>query len=130
MTTRIEQELSLLRNRFPGMTFLADGLWCRLPGYVIPGKHWVQAAADIVFRIPEATPGEAPYGFWVAGGLTPVAAGAVIGDYTYPAPTGFDGNWGLFSWSPEGWNPGPTAAAGDNMVTWVGTFAHRLLEGP
>ena len=39
MTTRIEQELALLSNRFPRMTFLADGLWCRLPGYVIPGKQ-------------------------------------------------------------------------------------------
>jgi hypothetical protein len=130
MTVRVEQELALLRNRFPEMAFLADGLWCRLPGYVIPGEQWRQARADIAFRIPEALPGQVPYGFWVAGSIDPRRPGAVISNYTYPAVTGFGGEWGLFSWSPDGWNPGPTAAAGDNMVTWVGTFAHRLLEGP
>jgi len=130
MSTRIEEELALLRNRFPGMTFLADGLWCRLPDYAIPGEAWVQASADVAFRIPALIPGQDPYAFWVAGGLTPRAPCAAISNYTYPVTIGFGPGWGQFSWAPNGWSPRPTAAAGDNMVTWVGTFAHRLLEGP
>lgn len=130
MTARIREELGLLLNRFPGMTFLEDGLWCRLPAYVIPGEHWVQTIVDVAFRIPTMLPGQDPYGFWVSGGLTPRRSGVQITNYTYPVTTGFGEGWGQFSWAPEGWTPGPTARGGDNMVTWVGTFAHRLLEGP
>jgi hypothetical protein len=130
MSTRIDEELALLRNRFPDMTYLGEGLWCRIPGYVIPGGLWVQTAVDVAFRIPTALPGQDPYAFWVEGGLTPRKPGVAISNYTYPVTTGFGAGWGQFSWAPDGWSPGPTAAAGDNMVTWVGTFAHRLLEGP
>ena len=130
MTQRVRDELALLRNRFPGMVFLEDGLWCRLPGYVVPGEHWVEETTDVAFRIPAAIPGQDPYAFWVAGGLTPREAGTAIGNYTFPTPTGFGGDWGQFSWAPNGWHPGAIAESGDNMVRWVGTFAHRLLEGP
>jgi hypothetical protein len=130
MTERATAELALLTNRFPGLEFVESGLWCRVPGYVVPGEHFKEDIVDVAFRIPENTPGQEPYGFWVAPGLTPRDEGATILNYAYPAQTGFGGEWGQFSWAPDGWRPGPTAESGDNMVTWVSTFAHRLLDGP
>ena len=113
------------------MTFLEDGLWCRLPAYVIPGEHGVQTIADVAFRIPTMLPRQAPTASGCQRQSHPAPDPALqITNYTYPVTTGFGEGWGQFSGVLKGWNPGPTARGGDNMVTWVGTFAHRLLQGP
>jgi hypothetical protein len=130
MTERVAEELGLLERRFPALEFVEPGLWCRIPDYIVPGEHFKESQVDVAFQIPANIPGQEPYGLWVKPGLTPSAEGAVITNYTYPAATGFGNGWGQFSWAPDGWHPGPSAATGDNMITWVSTFAHRFLEGP
>ena len=130
MTERISAELELLQARHAGLEFLEAGLWCKLSDYTVPGTHFHEKSVAVAFQIPANTPGQEPYGFWVQPGLTPTAAGAQMTNYTHPASTGFDGTWGQFSWAPQMWRPDADVTKGDNMVTWVTTFAQRLLEGP
>jgi hypothetical protein len=130
MTDRIAEELALLRARYSGLEFLEAGLWCKLASYTVPGGRFNETEIAVAFQIPPNIPGQDPYGFWTHPGLTPAVAGTQVTNYTFPASTGFGDGWGQFSWAPENWRPGATASKGDNMVTWVSTFAHRLLEGP
>lgn len=129
MTDRVAEELRLLRTRYPGLEFVEAGLWCKLPGYIVPGDRFNEHDVAVAFQIPANIPGQDPYGFWTQPGLTSSAGGSV-NNYIFPAATGFEGEWGQFSWAPEIWRPGTSAADGDNMVAWVTTFAQRLLEGP
>jgi hypothetical protein len=125
---RVELEVALLRSVFGDLRYEPQDRWVLLPGLTIPAPHWREARSDFAFRIPP-TEGEAPYGFWVKGGLTS-ANGSAITNYTFPSSTAFGGEFGMFSWAPETWAPHPDVARGSNMLTWVRSFIARLVEGP
>lgn len=81
-------------------------------------------------RVPDpgGLPGQAPYAFWVRGGLA-LSGGAQPTNYTFPSTsTPWGDEWGQFSWQPASWAPGPQPGQGTTMVDFVRSFADRLRE--
>lgn len=121
------QELELLRRCWPSLVH-ADGTnWCKIPDLVVPAG-WTRPSVDVAFQIPDALPGQEPYGFWVRDGLA-LASGAQATNYAFPAEsTPWDGQWGKFSWSLEPWAPGARPGEGTSPVDFVRSFTGRLQE--
>lgn len=133
MRARIEQELTLLRERYPEIEHKehAGEDWFRLPRYPFPAGWRINgdpvAEAAIVFKIVAAYPSGEPYGFAAPAGINfngkpPTNAGSPV---NYP----FEGSWQHFSWAPDGWAPTSDARNGSNLVAWVRSFTRRLEEG-
>jgi len=122
---RIQEELSILRSKYPDLEFRPDSRWVRIPTCPLP-QGWSRATTDVAFRIVD--PPAAPYGIYVPSGL--LFNGQRPNNYSEPA-TGvpFPGSWGVFSWAPEAWTPGTTAGSGSNYFNWVLGFAGRFREG-
>jgi hypothetical protein len=134
MRARIEQELALLRERYPDIEHRenAGEDWFRLPRYRFPDGWRVNgepiSEAPIVFKIGAAYPSGEPYGFAAPAGIN--FKGSPPGNPGSPVNPPFDGSWQHFSWSPDGdWAPTAVARNGSNLWTWVRSFAHRLEEG-
>ena len=134
MSTRIEQELSLLRQRWPDLQYTENGggHWLLLPAYPVP-RGWTKRKVDVAFRIPPE-PATQPYGFYVRPELL-IKKGDTTSspsNYTNPAseqPPFGDGSWAMFSWSPlNGWRPQDDLAKGDNMTHFARSFADRLKD--
>lgn len=126
MSTRVENELALLRRHWPDLEYVDDGHWVRLPPRPVPAG-WNCDAAEVCFRIP-AEAATQPYGFYVKPTLM-LAAGDTTRaptNYTPSASTPFDGEWAMFSWSPLEWHPHAEVARGDHMVHFVRSFQDRL----
>jgi len=127
MPSRIEEELELLRTRFPNLEFEPRGNWVRITSYSLP-TGWNRNATDVAFQF--VSPPAAPYGIYVPSGL-------LFSDQrptNYSEPAGnvpFAGTWGIFSWSPgDGeWRPSTTVVNGTNYLNWVLGFASRFKEG-
>lgn len=130
MQQRIEQELVLLRGRYPKLEYRPEGQWVRIPDYSLP-PGWNRAVSDVVFQIQVAHPGTPPYGIYSPSGLT--FNGQRPDNYTEPAPSQppFGGTWGVFSWAPgDGeWRPTADPHTGSNLLNWVIGFATRFREG-
>lgn len=134
MRARIEQELALLADHFPGVEHRqhAGEDWFRLPSYPFPAGWRIEdvaiTAAPIVFKVGPAYPSSEPYGFYAPAGInfrgsTPRNPGSG----TQPP---FEGGWQHFSWAPDGsWVPANDVRQGSNLLAWVRGFAHRLREG-
>jgi len=130
MEARIEQELALLRQRFPKLEYRAEARWVRIPSQPLPAG-WNRAATDVAFQIPVAYPGTPPYGIYVPAGL--MFTEARPDSYTEPAsnPPPFPGTWGVFSWTTqdEQWHAGVEMLKGSNLLNWVVGFSERFREG-
>lgn len=129
MEERIQQELALLRSRYPTLEYKDEGRWVRIPSYPLPAG-WNRSATDVAFQIPVGYPGTPPYGFYTPAGL--LFGGEKPSNYQEPAPTQppFGGTWGIFSWSPEGpWRATADLVSGSNLLNWVQGFADRFREG-
>jgi len=133
MRLRIEQELALLRERFPDIEHLEHGGedWFRLPAYAFPPGWGIKdepiSEAPVVFKVVATYPTGEPYGFAAPAGINfrgkpPQNTGSPI---AYP----FAGEWQHFSWSPDGWHPTSDVEKGANLLAWVRSFAQRLKEG-
>jgi len=121
------QELTLLRACWPTLIHAEGTNWCKIPEFAIP-PGWNTAATDVAFQLPDGLPGQEPYAFLVADGLT-LASGAGITNYTFPAAVPpWDGTWGQFSWNLNPWAPGAAPGQGTSMVDFVRSFTGRLLE--
>ena len=124
---RIEQEVALLRQRFPRLERQGD--WIKLPGYPLP-PGWNRDKTDVAFVIPPTYPGAPPYGFLVPVGLR--CGEKQPGSYTEPSgePLPFDGQWAKFSWSPEDgqWLAKEPVTAGRNLLNWAEGIANRFRE--
>jgi hypothetical protein len=122
---RIEQEVALLRQRFPRLEQKDD--WIRLPDYPLP-PGWNRDKTDVVFFIPPPYPGSPPYGFFVPIGLR--CGSNPPGSYKEPAKetVPFDGQWGKFSWTPEDgqWLAKEPITAGRNLLNWTEGIASRF----
>lgn len=129
MTSRIEEELTLLRTRLPELLFVKDGNWVRLPKIPLP-SGWSSTPIDIVFQFPPAGyPETAFYGFYVPSGLR--INDAVPQNFTDPAqaqPPFPDSTWAFFSGNPEPWQPKAEIHAGSNVVTWTNSILNRFHE--
>ena len=126
--SRVEQELELLRRNFPQLEYLAAGQWVRIPQYGLPDSIWDRDCVEVCFQIPEQIPGQPPYGFYVRPNLN-LKNGQQILNYAYPAPTGFGGDWGKFSWQLAVWAPTADLVSGTNMVNFARSFVDRFTEG-
>ncbi len=131
MQDRIEQELALLRRRYPDLEYIAEGRWIKIPSYPLP-SGWIPEITTIAFQIPNGYPGTPPYGFLVPAGVR--FKKQVPQNYAEPAgniPSSGGGTWGLFSWSPHDgeWQPTANVEKGVNLLKWVSGFADRFREG-
>lgn len=131
-TDRIEDELDLLRARYPELEYQEQGRWVYVPGYCVPRDPpgWNRDRTDIAFQLLEAYPGKPPYGFYVPAGI--LFSGRLPSHYREPAPSQppFRGDWGLFSWTVDQnvWQPLADVRAGSNLLNWVIGFADRFRE--
>lgn len=131
MTDRIKQELALLRRHFPQAEWHEAGAngWVLIPDFPIPGDVWDKDTAKICFEVPTVYPGQAPYAFYVEGGLHLKGKTGNPLSYNEPAETRFPGTWGKFSWQHEAsWRPTTDLASGSNLTNFVLTFKDRLAE--
>lgn len=130
MRERIQQELELLRKRYPDLEYQEESHWVRIPAYALPAG-WNRPSTHVAFQIPTAYPGTPPYGIYVPAGLTFNAARP--NNYTEPASTQppFEGSWGIFSWAPADgqWRPTADRVTGSNLSNWASGFADRFREG-
>lgn len=128
MSARIEEELQLLRTRFPDLEFFQNGNWVRLRRYPLP-EGWNRQTTDVAFQI--VAPPQGPYGIYVPAGLQ--FRGSKPNNYTEPATNLAltEETWGIFSWTfGDGeWQPATTAAGGSNYLNWALGFAARFAEG-
>lgn len=125
MADRVEEELELLRTVYPDLEYMmVDGVhWVRLRGIdLAPG--WSEERVDVAFRVPPSA-GEAPYAFLVQPCLT-LEGGGAPDRYTCPTSTPWEGEWGQFSWSPEGWVPTTDIRVGANMLSFIRSFHERF----
>ena len=134
MRDRIEQELALLRERYPDIEHQehAGEDWFRLPHYHFPEGWCINgepiSEAPIVFKIGAAYPSGEPYGFAAPAGIN--FKGSSPGNPGSPVSPPFDGSWQHFSWAPDGsWAPTAEVRNGSNLSTWARSFARRLEEG-
>lgn len=132
MNARLADELELLRRVYPDIEFRdVDHGWFMIPVYS-PPPPWRPEPVRVAFQLRAGYPGSSPYSFFVSPPLRTADEGAKPKqNYQEPAPTPFDGDWSRFSWDADGsWSPGPTAAAGTNLLDFVRSFDERLREGP
>ena len=130
MQERIQEELALVRWEYPEAEYLEEGQWVRIPSYSLP-EGWNRSSTEVAFQIPSSYPGTPPYGIYVPVGIQ--FNGVRPNNYTGPAgtPPPFEGEWGVFSWSPgDGqWRPTTDIRKGSNLLNWVIGFADRFKEG-
>ena len=128
---RIDLELQLLRTRWPSLDYVEAGRWVRIPEYPIPADPagWNRTETDGVFQILDAHPGQPPYGLYVPAGIQ--FNGGLPAKYQEPAANQppFGGDWGIFSWTVEHWQPAADIHAGSNLLNWVVGFSQRFKEG-
>lgn len=129
MEGRIDQELALLRQRFPEAEYNAEGRWIRIPAYSLPAG-WNRTSTQVAFQIPVGYPGTPPYGIYAPAGLTFQEAqpdNYVVASNIPP----FLGTWWVFSWATEDgkWHAGVEPLKGSNLLNWVLGFGQRFREG-
>jgi len=125
---RLNEELALLRQRYPQLQYSPEQRWVCVPSYPLP-KGWNREMTDTAFQVPIGYPGSPPYGVWTLAGL--LFHGQQPDNYAPgdPQPP-FGGVWWRFSWSSvDAWQPSAEIIAGSNLVTWVIGFADRFRDG-
>ena len=128
MNERINQELELLRARFPGLEYQEEGRWVLLPKYGAPRGVWSTDCPDICFQIQPAHPGQKPYAFYVRMPFS-LQSGAEVLNATPSREPPFGGEWLKFSWDAPDWNATAEIRSGSNLLNWALTFRGRLEEG-
>jgi len=131
MTERVNNELELLKSKYPDLVFIEEGMWVKILNYPVP-PGWNREKTDIVFQIPVQYPGSNPYAFFVLSGMQ-YNGTKPVNNYTEPSDVkpAFDGNWGKFSWLPDDgeWRPTADIHSGSNLYNWVEGFRIRFKEG-
>ena len=127
MQERIDQELALLRQRYPDLEYCQQGHWIRIPDYRLPAG-WNRSFTDVAFQVPVGYPGAPPYGICTPVGLRFNGESPDNCTLADPIPP-FGGAWMRFSWQPDGWQPTANLTAGSNLLNWVVGFAERFREG-
>lgn len=122
-------EFQRLQTHWPKLQYQPQDDWVMFPDYPLP-DGWNRSHVDLAVRIPAGLPAEAPYGFWVRGGLL-LKNDSIPTNYTYPSigvPFDPAASWGQFSWCLEPWAPGSEPGKGTGMVHFVDSIQRRLEE--
>lgn len=127
MNERIAEEVELIRSCFPSLEFREEDFWARLCDYEVPAG-WSLGEVELAFQVPQDLFGQEPYGFWTRPFLVLPDGAAPSNASPDPVTTGFGEGWQQFSWSPDGWKPGPDVRSGTNLLDFVRSFARRLAE--
>ncbi len=129
MDDRVEQELALLRERYPDLEYRTEGRWVRIPSYPLPSE-WSHSSTDVAFQIPVGYPATPPYGICAPMNLT-FRDGPPDNFVVTNTPPPFPGTWGVFSWTTlDGqWHAATEPLKGSNLLNWVVGFAERFREG-
>ncbi len=128
MNERIEQELAILRRRYPALEYRDEAQWVLIPHYTMPAEMWNYDEVAVAFQIPLAYPTNKPYGFYVRPRVT-LKDGRTPNNTTASAEPPFDGEWLKFSWDLPEWRPTADVQSGTNLLNFVLTFQERLKEG-
>lgn len=127
MDDRLEEELELLRGRWPKLEYEGNGKWVLLPGYPMP--HPIeQEKSAVCFQVNDGHPRQAPYSFWVRKPID-LKSGQSFNNVKDRNDPPFEGDWLQFSWRLDDWKPGPAPKEGSNLVNWADSFHNRLKEG-
>lgn len=134
MTDRIKQELELLRRYFPQAEWSETGPngWVLIPDFPISSGAYDKDKAKVCFEVPVGYPAQAPYAFYVEGGLHLKANSGNPASYNEPAATPFPGTWGKFSWQHDAsWKPTTDLSSGSNLANFVlsiqGSACRRVI---
>ena len=126
----MQQELKLLRSRFPNVEYRTEGHWFRIPSYPFP-EEWNRTVTDVAFQVRAGYPGTPPYGIYVQAGI--LFKDTKPDNYVEPASNHppFEGTWGVFSWTPEDgqWRATNDLVTGSNLLNWVLGFTERFRQG-
>lgn len=126
---RLLAEQAILSSRF-GDVRLASG-WFLIQAYPTYLDGWNRKETTVAIQAQIGYPGTPPYGIYVPAGLRFNNAMPA----NYQEPTGncpsFEGEWGVFSWTPdEGtWRPTAEIHAGSNLLNFALGIAKRFREG-
>lgn len=126
MSERLLAEIELVRTEYPDLEFQPEDLWARIAAYPVP-PGWGRERTELAFRAPTDVFAQEPYGFWIRPELA-LPGGGAPSNSSGPVETGFGEGWQQFSWSPDGWKPGPEPCSGTNLLDFVHSFARRLRE--
>ncbi len=126
---RLSTELEMLRGRYPDVQMLSG--WFRIPIYPTFNDGWNRAATAVAFQAQAGYPATQPYGIYVPAGLR--FKDAMATNYQEPVANRppFEGEWGMFSWAPDGgaWRPTTDPRAGTNLLNFAIGIAKRFKEG-
>lgn len=128
MASRIEDELNLLRTRFPDLGFQESGQWVLFPRYTLPPSIWDRDEVAVSFQIPPGYPAQKPYSFFVSPRIE-LSAGGEVKNRTDSNDPPFEGNWMKYSWDLPKWQATANLANGSNLLNFALTFHNRLAEG-
>lgn len=126
---RLAAELAILTNRFGEVRFLSG--WFLIPSYPTYLNGWNRRETPVAIQAQVGYPGTPPYGIYVPTGLR--FNDATPSNYQEPAGNQppFGGEWGIFSWAPDGdtWRPNADIHAGANLLNFAFGIAKRFREG-
>jgi hypothetical protein len=123
VTERLDQEHQLLKDRFGEVE--RDGNWFHIKHYPLAPGLWDVDEVQVAFSVPEAYPGQKPYGFYV----TPKLKLAPDGNPTSAndgTDVPFPGEWLKFSWDQPEWAATANIQGGSNLLAWALSFKERL----
>jgi hypothetical protein len=123
MHERVKQEIEMLKQSYPLLQHGDQLNWVLIPDFKLPPDRFNKTSTKILFTIPPGYPNTGPDNFFVDGDLRlkdgNKAPAFNEGSQSSSGPALMAGEWGWFSWHPQGWTPAATVEKGDNLVTFV-----------
>ena len=123
MHQRVVEELEHLKKRFPDLRTGEQSNWFLIPSFPLPRDRFEQTETPVLVVIPPGYPNTGPDNFFVRQDLrlkvggSPPAFNPNNNSSSGPAP--IPGQWGWFSWHPQGWRPLALIEQGDNLETYL-----------
>ncbi|OGX19585.1 MAG: hypothetical protein A3K83_03475 [Omnitrophica WOR_2 bacterium RBG_13_44_8b] len=126
MQERIIREITLLKNKYAGITHGENYDWVLITDYPLP-EGYNRTSTKLLFLIPSAYPHTSPDCFYVEKGLR-LNNGNMPSNYNEHMDVPLGGEWGYFSWHQEVWQSADQIENGDNLLTFIKSVNVRLRE--
>lgn len=129
--TRIAEELELLRKWFGDIQFEPTGNWFLIPNDARASVHgWSPKPFPVAFHAQPGHPGAVPYGIYVRSDARVGSAPPANFEASASNRPPFPGEWGVLSWSIDGWFAKADVREGSNLLGFVLSFEERYRSGP